>query len=271
MRLSGRGAARVSLPPGRYVYGAWSRRAGGPSLGVDLTPDGECSAACIYCQVPREGTTKGRPAVDLDLLRAELARAIDSPPAPGWADLVFAGSGEPTLARNFAEAAREIAEVLDRASFVVPRRIYTNGLHLGAEDVSLALSSWIGSGGEVWVKLDALDDAGFERLWQVQLSAEKHLRRIWSFARHQTIGIQASILQGEGLPPVEELAERLADLLALALRGGANFIGVHLLAPSRPPGDVRAARGYLPATPSELEAAAQIVRARTDLTVAVFP
>lgn len=271
IRQSGRGAARVLLAPGRYVYGAWSRRAGGPSLGVDLTPDGECSVSCVYCQVPREGPKRGRPDVDLALLRTELQRAVECAPAPGWADLVFAGSGEPTLARNFCEAVREIADVLDSASFSAPRRVYTNGLHLSSADVVQGLSTWSLSGGEIWVKLDAVDDAGIERVWRVRLPAEQHLQRIWAFARNRAIGIQASMLRGGGLPPIDQAADRLASTLAEAIRSGANLIGVHLVGPSRPPGDPEAARDFVPATAPELEAAARVVRAATGLSVSVFP
>ncbi|MCL2823954.1 MAG: hypothetical protein FWD57_08185, partial [Polyangiaceae bacterium] len=34
----------------RYVYSAQSRRAGGLSLGIDLTPNGFCTYSCVYCQ-----------------------------------------------------------------------------------------------------------------------------------------------------------------------------------------------------------------------------
>ncbi len=35
-----------------YVYPVVSRRAGGVSVGINLSPDNACNWQCVYCQVP---------------------------------------------------------------------------------------------------------------------------------------------------------------------------------------------------------------------------
>jgi len=265
---AGRGAEQIRLAPGRYVYGAWSRRAGGPSLGIDLTPEGECSAACVYCQVPRAEARKGRPWVDTGALGAELSAALAEPPEGGWADLAFAGSGEPTLAANFEACVGEVLARTAPAPF--PLRIYTNGLHLGVAEVERALVDWALAGGQIWIKLDAVDDAVLARLWRVSLSARAHLGRIWGFAGRFPVGIQTTLVTGPGLPSFSETAEGIAAELERAVAAGAKLEGVHLLGPSREPGDRDAARGLVTPTAEDLQRASAIVRARLSVPVLVY-
>jgi wyosine [tRNA(Phe)-imidazoG37] synthetase (radical SAM superfamily) len=250
------------------VYGAWSRRAGGPSLGIDLTPEGECSAACVYCQVPRTEAKKGRPLVDTGALRAELSAALAKAPAGGWADLAFAGSGEPTLAANFEACVSEVLASVRSSGF--PFRIYTNGLHLGVADVERALASWKLGGGQIWVKLDAVDDAELARLWRVSLSAQAHLRRLWRFARRFPVGIQTTLVTGPGLLSFSDTAERIATELEHAVMEGAKLEGVDLLGPSREPGDRGAASGLTTPTTADLERASAIFRARLNVPVRIY-
>mgnify|MGYP000122505967 FL=1 len=107
----------------RYVYPVVSRRAGGVSVGINLNVNNACNWACIYCQVP--GLARGGPpAVDLDLLEAELRGLLGEivlgdylqqhvpEGARRLVDVAFSGNGEPTAAREFEAAVGRVAAVL---------------------------------------------------------------------------------------------------------------------------------------------------------------
>ena len=116
---------RRELDRNRYVYAVVSRRARGLSIGVNLNPDKACNFDCPYCQVDR-GVPGGPAAVDVALLADELAALLglvrdgtlwDRAPFDSAArelrrvsDIAFAGDGEPTLAAEFAAAARAARE-----------------------------------------------------------------------------------------------------------------------------------------------------------------
>ncbi len=268
---AGRGAAHVLLPVGRHVYGAWSRRAGGASLGVDLTPDGACSIDCVYCQVPRQGLARGRPTVDIEALRFELERALSLPPDTGWADLALAGSGEPTFAVNVGLALAAIAAILDRAGFDRPRRLYTNGLHLAQSDVEAAVIQWLDCPyGQVWAKLDALDDGALERIWQVRIPARAHLARLWTFAARHPVSLQSTLVSAPDLPSIEDTARLLGAEVRRALDAGARILAMHLLSPSRKPGNPAVAGGIQPAAVAQLAVAAEILRAIVPIPIATY-
>jgi wyosine [tRNA(Phe)-imidazoG37] synthetase (radical SAM superfamily) len=267
----GRGAARVEdRPVGRYVYVAMSRRSGGLSVGVDLTVSGECSLACIYCQVPRNRPVHGRPVVDVASLAKELEDTLSSGP-DRYADVVLAGGGEPTLAMNLAEVLAEVERVCQRAGFSKPRRLYTNGLHVATPAVQRALVDWADRGGEIWVKLDTVNEPVLLHLWRTKLTVAVHVAGIWDLARRCPIGIQTMMMLGPGLDSIEETARQIAGAIEAGMALGAKVKEVQLIAPSRPPGNPGAAEGVVPASREQLEAAARIVRERTSLPVAIFP
>ena len=124
----------------KYVYPVISRRAGGVSVGVNLSTNNACNWRCIYCQVP--GLTVGKgPAVDLTLLRTELANMLEeivsgsflTSSVPEGArrlnDVALSGNGEPTSSPQFAQAVSTIGEVLDSLGLVgrVKLILITNG------------------------------------------------------------------------------------------------------------------------------------------------
>lgn len=267
----GLGAARVEdRPTGRYVYVASSRRSGGLSVGVDLTVSGECSLACLYCQVPRNRPVHGRPVVDVARLSEELEATLAAG-CDRYADVVLAGGGEPTLASNLGAVLREVEAVCQRSGFVGPRRIYTNGVHVATAAVQDALVDWAERGGEIWVKLDTVSEPTLLHLWRTKLNVAVHVAGIWDLAERCQIGIQTMMMRGPGLLPIDETAQKIAAAIAEGLALGAKIACVQLIAPSRPPGDPIAAAGIVPASRDELEAAARIVREKTSLPVSIFP
>ena len=113
----------------RYVYPVLSRRAGGISIGVNLSPDKFCNFRCVYCQVDRsEADEFGE--VDLTTLAAELDRMVEwvtsggifqgpqfrntAPQLRRLNDIALSGNGEPTACPNFEQVVDVCAEIRRR-------------------------------------------------------------------------------------------------------------------------------------------------------------
>ncbi len=271
-RAPGDGADRPAhhSSHGGYVYVARSRRSGGLSLGVDLTPHGHCSFSCIYCQASHPCGAQPDLRVNLDRLRDDLLAQLESPHATELRDLVLAGSGEPSGAVGFPEALALIEQVCRRCGFDRPRRVFTNGRHLRSDAVSAALARWIDSGGEAWFKLDGASDEVLRAINGREIDARSHLAAIWAFARERGIGIQSMLVQGEGLPDVDGVVAGIIEEIATAVASGAKVTAVHLLTLARRPSDEdQAAR--LRAIPAQrLEEFASMLRTRTRLPVSVY-
>lgn len=60
----------------RYAYPVVSRRAGGVSLGVNLSPTQACNFRCVYCEVDR-GETKAQIARALETISPDEAASRD--------------------------------------------------------------------------------------------------------------------------------------------------------------------------------------------------
>ncbi|MBI5534259.1 MAG: hypothetical protein HY898_16160 [Deltaproteobacteria bacterium] len=252
------------------MYVARSRRAGGLSLGVDLTPQGHCSFSCVYCQATHPTVRDSRLHVELDVLRTGLVDTLASAQAPELRDLVFAGSGEPTAAPNFGDAVDVILDVCQTARFDRPRRIFTNGRHLDQPHVCAALERWIDAAGEVWVKLDGATDATLEAVNGRKLDAAKHLEGIWQLAQRRELGIQTLLIEGEGLASAESIAEEVIEAVATGLARGARVKEAHLLTLARIPSDPEQAERLRAISDERLESIAQRMRERTGLTVTVY-
>jgi wyosine [tRNA(Phe)-imidazoG37] synthetase (radical SAM superfamily) len=263
--LPGRGAAHLELPHGAYVYAVRSRRSGGVSIGVDLTPAGACPLACDYCQVPRRERVTSIDRVELARLRKELSETFDDLLRRGErpVDVCFAGSGEPTWSPNFA-AALEVA--IDVAAGRVPVRVMTSGATLDWERVREPLAALVARGaGEVWVKLDAWDEATIARFWASRGQA-RHESRIERFSRTTPVMLQALVASRTGGPDEATTAAGLRDAIARLRREGAKIERVYLTTMHRPAGsaDVHV-RAYDDAA---LERVAAVIR-ETGVTVSV--
>lgn len=233
--LPGRGAALLELPHGAYVYVVRSRRSGGVSIGVDLTPAGACPLACDYCQVPRRERVTAIDRVELARLRQELMETFDELIRRGErpVDVCFAGSGEPTWSPNFA-AALEVA--IDAAAGRVPVRVMTSGATLEWERVREPLSELVSRGaGEVWVKLDAWDEATIARFWASRGQARQEAR-IARFSGSTPVMLQVLVARRVGGPDLEETRRGLRDAIARILREGAKIQRVYLTTMHRPAG-----------------------------------
>jgi wyosine [tRNA(Phe)-imidazoG37] synthetase (radical SAM superfamily) len=257
MNVPGRGASHLAPPRGRHVYVVRSRRTGEVSIGVDLTPNGACPLACDYCQVQRAARTTPAP-VDLAVVREELSAALAE--LGGVAgDLAFAGSGEPTWPSEFPAALQLARELVGRLPRRFPVRVFTCGATLDREPVALALKDLARSGdGEIWVKLDAWDEATHQRFWSTRGQAE-HERRVADFGRRVPVVLQTMLVHRPDGVTVEETASGLAAAVGRLLAAGCRVERVVLSTLFREPGDPHVALSAL--TGPEVARVADAIRA----------
>jgi wyosine [tRNA(Phe)-imidazoG37] synthetase (radical SAM superfamily) len=232
----------------RYVYAVVSRRAGGVSVGINLSPDKRCNFACRYCQVdrsvpgPAAGADLNRLVVELVTL---LARARSGslwqnapfdaaiPARHRLADVAFAGDGEPTVAAEFPEAAARVRQVCDNLGLAVPLRLLTNATRLDCRAVRGALGHF----DELWCKLDAGTEAHFQFAAASRVTFSRVLANLLSVARERPIVLQSLFFayHGEG-PSQDELGAYLERLDTIRARGG-RIARVQVYTVARPPAD----------------------------------
>lgn len=246
----------------RYVYPVVSRRAGGVSVGINLNVNNACNWACIYCQVP--GLARGGPpAVDLDLLEAELRGLLGEivlgdylqqhvpEGARRLVDVAFSGNGEPTAAREFEAAVGRVAAVLAELlpGGGLPLRLISNGSLLHRPEVQRGIAQLGACGGEVWFKLDRASPAGVRAVNGVRQRPERALEALSLCADLAPTWVQTCYFALDGaLPSCEEQRAYLTALSSVR----DKIKGVHLYGLARPSMQPGAAR--LTAAPlSELE------------------
>ena len=246
----------------RYVYPVVSRRAGGVSVGINLNVNNACNWACIYCQVP--GLTRGGPpAVDLDLLEAELRGLLGEivlgdylqqhvpEGARRLVDVAFSGNGEPTAAREFEAAVGRVVAVLAELlpGGGLPLRLISNGSLLHRPEVQRGIVQLGACGGEVWFKLDRASPAGVRAVNGVRQRPERALEALSLCATLAPTWVQTCYFALDGaLPSCEEQRAYLTALSSVR----DKIKGVHLYGVARPSMQPGAAR--LTAAPlSELE------------------
>ena len=256
----------------RYVYAVLSRRAGGVSVGVNLSPHKRCNFDCTYCQVDR--TTPGAvQTVDLDVLRAEVRGTLESAldgtlfaephlARVPWdlarlADIAFSGDGEPTAERWFPAAARVVAE--ERARTVpdtLPLRVITNATTFHLPQVAETLRFLDPHGLDVWAKLDAGSEPYYALVDRSRVPFERVLANLLACARERETTIQALFARHHGAAPTSEEIAAWAERLRAIRAGGGRIGWVQVHTVSRPP-----AESFVTAlTVDELEAIAGAAR-----------
>ena len=280
----------------RYVYPVLSRRAGGISIGVNLSPDKLCNFHCVYCQVDRElraagaeravplkdaGYGMGEP-VDVDLLAAELDDMVDAvvsgrlfegtrfgqTPASlqRLNDIAISGNGEPTLCPRFAEVVQLCAEARRRRRLDdVKLVLITNSTLLDRESVRRGLAVLDGANGEIWAKLDAGTEAYYRRVARSMVPFSKILDNVLITAQTRPIVIQTLLMRLEEKPPSGEeitaYCQRLTDILAAG--GQIRLVQLHTVAR-------RPAEAYVaPLDDRELDAIGEKVHCETGLPTMV--
>lgn len=258
-----------------YVYSVVSRRAGGVSIGVNLSPNSACNWRCVYCQVP--GLSRGAPsAVDLGRLDHELRLMLGSVRLSSASlltariqDVAFSGNGEPTLSSMFAPAVATVRKVLRemQLSGVVKLRLITNGSRVLHSEVQEGLRHIAAQQGEVWFKVDGGSQAAIRRINDVWLSPENVSHRLAVCAGHAPTWVQTCVFAFDGIAPDEVW---LRDYLAVLNAAGPRKLeGVLLYGLARPSMQVEASRLSRLSAGAIADIASAI--RRTGLTVQVSP
>ena len=277
-----------SFAENRYVYPVVSRRAGGVSIGVNLSRQKTCNFRCVYCQVertagPSSDDLAAARAIELPRLAAELDAAIglavsgrlfDLPPFRATPpalrrlnDLALSGDGEPTACPQFEEAVNVLVEARDRHHLdAVKLVLITNASLLHVERVRRAMAVLAAHGGEVWAKLDAGTEAYYRQIARATVPWPQILDNLRQTARAQPIVIQSLFARlYDRPPPAEEIAayaERLGEIVAAG--GQIKLVQIHTVAR-------RTAESWVaPLNNAEVDAIAAAVRRATGLEVATY-
>lgn len=258
-----------------YVYAVVSRRAGGISIGINLSPNSACNWRCIYCQIP--GLARGAPpAADLGQLGLELRHMLESIAARSAArqtssveDVAFSGDGEPTLSPTFAPAVVTVGNVLREMQLlgILKLRLITNGSRVLHPEVQDGLRSIAAHAGETWFKVDAGSREAIQRFNDVRMSPQCVSRRLAVCAGLVPTWVQTCVFSYDGkLPDDTWLRDYLAVLDAA---GPQDLKGVLLYGLARPSMQPEASR-LERLSSGQIEDIASAIR-RTGLTVRVSP
>ncbi|MDR1963726.1 MAG: radical SAM protein [Planctomycetaceae bacterium] len=274
-----------------YVYPVVSRRAGGLSIGVNLSPTARCNFSCIYCQVLAENQGTSKPVdpssfsfsssllIDLDRLESELRELIGmvndgSLFRDNWLsctptekrvlrDIAFSGDGEPTLSLQFSEAVHRVAairrELCPESTKIV---LITNGTTLRVESVCDTLKTLLANNGEIWAKLDAGTPDYFRTISRSTIQYEKILANLIEFSKKHPIVIQSCFLLLHGKEPDNEEIRHYAERLKLLDQ--VQRVQIYTVARNTPEPWV------LPLSNEQLDVITETVRAITGLQVDSF-
>ena len=268
----------------RYAYPVVSRRARGVSVGVNLSPTRLCNYRCVYCQIERDGGEKGgENRVDVGLLKSEaleIARsALDGSlfktarfaPTPEsrrvLRDFAFSGDGEPTLAPQFPDVVDALVDarrILDYPALKLV--LITNATRLDVPTVADALDRFVDANGEIWAKLDAVNDATLREYNRTTIPFDAVMENIRFAARRWKIKIQTALFSWRGEAPTQANAEKYVETLKSVLNAGGRIEAVQLYTVARVPAE--SAAQALP--DEEMDRRADFVRRETGLDVEVF-
>jgi len=265
----------------RYVYPVISRRSGGLSLGVNLSPSGLCNFACVYCQILAKGAepSTDSPLVPMDHLGTELRQLITSvndetlfektpfaqvPPEKRLLkDIAFSGDGEPTLSPQFAKAVRLVSDIRkELCPDSVKIVLITNATTLHLAPVRSALEVMLQNNGEIWAKLDAGTPEFYRTISRSNVPYQTICDNLVQFSRDFPVVIQTCFLALHGEQPsaeeIRQYAERLKTL------GNVLYVQIYTVARTTPED------WATPLENHQLDEIADTVRQQTGLDVRTF-
>lgn len=270
-----------SFEQNRYVYPVLSRRAGGISIGVNLSPDKACNFNCVYCQVDRS-----RPGRKGPLELGRLVRELDAmfelvtsgriyqqtkfrhtpQPLRRLNDVALSGDGEPTVCRQFSQVVSACVDACRRRPEDVKLLLLTNAGTLHGDRVRRALSELSAAGGRIWTKLDAGTESYYRQVARSEVPWQQILDNLREAAQAQPIVIQSLWMRIQGRPPPpheqDAFCRRLGEILDAG--GRIELVQIHTIA--RPPAEDFVTR----LSGTELQSIAEKVRSLTGLPAETF-
>lgn len=212
-------APRLSEPDyrgGRWVYTQFTGRVGGLSVGVNLSPLGQCDYRCRYCR-PIDFPGSEPMAVDLEALTKELEESLEAARSGRMfgfqadhrlpsefrtlGQVMLSGEGEPTLCPNFLEVVETLIQIRARGRHAFfPIVLETNGSGIERVEVQEALGH-LTSRDEVWMKLDAGTDDGFLAINRTDEPFERVLARIAGLASRRPVVLHSLFAEIDGRAP----------------------------------------------------------------------
>ncbi|MDO5553728.1 MAG: radical SAM protein [Planctomycetia bacterium] len=269
----------------KYAYPVISRRAGGVSIGINLSPNHECTFRCLYCQVPSFcAADKAKPReVDTELLTEELrfiahtvltgslfdAERFRHVPQESRVlrDFALSGDGEPTLSPSFPDAVATLVKVrrelaLDSLKLV----LITNATRLNEPEVQKSLELLMNNGGEIWAKLDAGTQDDYLRINRSSVPFDRILSNIEETARRWPIWIQTMALRQSGRTPEVHEFDSYCQRVQTLLAAGAKIRGIQLYTVARTPADP----AVNALTDEEMDALAAQIKRQTGLLIRVY-
>jgi wyosine [tRNA(Phe)-imidazoG37] synthetase (radical SAM superfamily) len=213
-----------------------SRRAGGLSIGINCTPNGQCSFNCIYCQ--SLGRTGKSPTVDeiifevkkiLDIYRknkfAEHFPLIEEKDRL-LKDIAFSGDGEPTLYPHFMELCKRLQEIIVQTDNYPSLVLITNAAQIPqawAKDFLPIL--------EIWGKLDAGTDEWFNFINRPnkETSIAKIEDNLKFIVSKFPLRIQTMLCEAKGKIPSEEEIKSYSQIVKRVYEANPkNLLSVQL-------------------------------------------
>ncbi len=245
-----------------YAYPVLSRRAGGISVGINLSPANECNFHCVYCQVIPEQIHPGM-KVDFPQLRDELEKCVDFALSgelfqhPYFIDIpekerrvndiAFSGNGEPTISPFFARTvslATEIrrtrmengpTEAFRNAAREMKIVLITNATRLGRPELFPTLEELLANNGEIWAKLDAGTKEYYQKINRSSVPFSEILTGITTFAQRAPIVIQTLFSRMNGETPTLAEIDAYIDRVQKILTEGGKIQYIQLHSVCRPP------------------------------------
>ncbi|MHB1305999.1 MAG: radical SAM protein [Limisphaerales bacterium] len=233
----------------RFVYAVISQRARGLSLGINLTPDKQCSFDCVYCEVNRD--KPGREGkIDLAVMSAELAGMLEMvrqnrlgeipwfrnvpPELLQLKEVALSGDGEPTLCPYFFEVVETVVHLRSKEAKPFKIVLITNTTGLDAPVVQRGLNMLTGWD-EVWVKLDAGTQEYMNQINRPNITLHKVLKNILTLARKRPVVVQSLFPQMNTTEPSEQEVEHYVQRLLELKTAGAQIALVQVYSAHRPP------------------------------------
>jgi len=285
----------------RCVYPVISRRSGGLSVGLNISPTARCNFACVYCQVLGEldqrmqkrellsddenviKHPKHSPLIDIDVLESELRQTIqgaldgtlfdnnylsETPPEKRFIkDIAFSGDGEPTLSAQFHEIARRVIAVKNE---LCPKEtktvVITNGTTLGNETLKQTLLLILENNGEVWAKLDAGTAEYYKTISRSMIPFETVLNHLTKAAKEIPLVIQSCFLSLNNVIPAESEIESYIERLNSIVNSGGTVLRVQVYTVARMTPDP----SVQPLTKEQLDAISENIRTSTGLPTETY-